>query len=150
MRLILFIFLTQLLFACSDKNEFDSLIGRSAELDFFINNLKTTSLTYKKCDKCNSLHEGKIIGHTDRYPPKGNYDRMEINIGIFELDAYQIFKPKFDGPVGLIYFFHLDHGQKKQFMKFWPYYSNRIRHGKSLPSITYVNDTAIITIEYGG
>jgi len=149
--LLIFLYII-LLFGCSDKSELDSLAEKKTELSLLINELKATSYTYKRCDECklSGFDEDIVVGFTDRYPPEGRYDRMEIEIGIFEYDVYHIFNSEYDQSIGEIYFCYFDQKQKTQFKDFWHYYRNRIAHGKRLSSIKYVNNTALITIEDGG
>ena len=153
MRLILIIFLISLLFACSNKNELDSIVEKNSDLKTFVDSLKTTSLIYKKCKECKlSGFDGKkIIGFTDRYPPNGNYDKKEIKIGGFEYDTYLILDSETNERInGHIYICYFNQKQKEKFINFSQYYANRIGHHKLLYRVNYVNNTVIIITKIQG
>lgn len=139
-----------ILIACTNKSELDNIVKKNSDLKTFVDSLKTTSLIYTKCEECNlsGLEGEKIIGFTDRYPPKGHYDRKEINIGFFEYDTYAIFDSKTDKRrIGIMYICYFNQEQKEKFIDFSSYYSNRITHGKRSYRMEYINNTIIINIE---
>ena len=153
MKVTLIFILTNLLFSCSQKTELEYVVEKTPELSVFIDSLKTTAFIYKKCEACNliGLTEHKLIGYTDRYPPKGYYDKKEIKMGLFEYDTYLILDSENDERInGKIYFCYFNKEQKLKFENFNHYYENLIKHGKSDPSVRYVGNIAIIKIVYGG
>jgi len=149
MNKTLIVFLTSLLFTCSNKSELDSIVEKNSNLKPFVDSLKATAPIYKKCEQCklSGLYEKKIIGFTDRYPPKGNYEKKEIEIGIFEYDTYTILDSITDKRTnGKIYICYFNEKQKEKFIEFLPFYANRITHYKQLFQAKYINNTVIISI----
>ena len=147
------IFFISLLLSCSQKTELDFVVEKNPELKFFVENLKSEPNFYKKCENCNliGLTDEKLIGYTDRYPPKGHYDKKEIKIGVFEYDAYLILDSENDERTnGKIYFCYFSKEQKIKFENFIHYYENLIMHGKSTPSVKYIKNITIITIKNEG
>lgn len=150
MKITLIIFLTIFLSACSNKSDIDSISAKNPELKRFVDSLKNTSLIYKKCKECkiNGLEGKQFIGFTDRYPPKGNYDKKEVEIGDFEYDSYQIFEPEnTERAKGKLYLCYFNQIQREKFIDFAKYYENRIGHYKQLCSVKYFNNVTIIRIE---
>jgi len=153
MNKILFILLTAFLFACTNNNELDSIRKNNSNLNKFVDSLKTTSLTYKKCNTCNlnGLDGKKLNGFTDRYAPNGYYDKRETKLGEFEYDTYLILDSENDKRTnGHIYFCHFNQNQKESFLNFLPYYINRLRHHKLLYKVIEFNNTVIIITEIQG
>lgn len=153
MKRTVIVFLTILLFSCSQKTELDFVVEKNPELQVFIDSLNSTPFIYKKCKECNliGLSEQKLIGYTDRYPPKGHYDKKEIKIGLFEYDTYSILDSENDERAnGKVYFCYFSKEQKTKFEDFFHYYENFIMHGKSRANVKFIENIAIITVEYGG
>jgi hypothetical protein len=145
MKIIGLVFFTFFLFACANKNEIDLITEQN--LGEVLNN---SALAYKKCKDCklSGLEGQQLIGFSDRYPPKGNYDKKEIEIGTFEYDAYQIFDPKNEQTIkGQLVVCYFNQEQKEKFVNFSKYYVNRIMHFKQLCDVKYLKNTVIISIE---
>lgn len=150
MKKLLLLFSISLLFSCSKNNELNSIVEKNPDLKILVDSLKSTSQIYKKCEECklSGLEEKKLIGFTDRYPPKGNYDKKEIEIGALKYDAYEILDSKNTKTVnGKLYICYFNQNQKEKFASFENYYRNRIGHYKQLCKVKYVNNTAMISIE---
>jgi len=168
MNKILTILLTLTLLSCSNNNKENTIIQESSDLSKselkiiaqkkpllkkFIDSLKTTSLTYKECKNCNlnGLNEKTLIGFTDRYPPKGLYDRKEIKIGDFDYDSYEVLDSINDERTnGHIYFCYFNKKQKEQFLDFSPYYINKLQHNKLMYELIYIDTTVIIITKIQG
>jgi len=153
MKNFLLVAIFLIVLSCTTKSELDNILEKDSHLKTFVDSLKTTSLIYKNCTNCNlsGLEENKIIGFTDRYPPKGNYYKKEIDIGLFEYDSYLIYDSENDERTnGKLYICYFNQQQKELFNNFLPFYSNHIAHYKQLLKIIQVNNTIIISIEYQG
>lgn len=153
--LVLLVFIlavTTALFACSKGSDLDTVVKKDAALTTYIENLKTTSMVYKSCADCRlSGYDGvDLIGYTDRYPPKGHYDRKVIRMGTFKYDAFLVSDSLSNERDGYLYVCYFTKAQKEKFTDFWSYYLNRIQHGKQLAKVNYINNTAIIIIENQG
>lgn len=151
LTLLFIMFLILLLFACSNKSELDTILEKQPDLKTFVDSLKTTSMIYKKCKGCklSGLNGKNLIGFTDRYPPKGNYDKKEIELGEFEYDTYIVMDSVNDKNTNRkIFVCYFNENQREKFIEFSPYYANRITHYKLLYQVENINNTVIISIDY--
>ena len=141
------------------ESELDDINQKYPFLTNYVNKIKSDTLVYKKCKTCNlpGLDNKNIIGYTDRVRPTGNYFRKDIKIGDFKFDTYFVYEKKIyknnnehNKVFKRIYFCYFDEKQKKKFNQFSHYYDNMISHGKQLLDIKFINNTAVITIQYAG
>ncbi|MCB9255840.1 MAG: hypothetical protein H6579_01775 [Chitinophagales bacterium] len=148
-RLIL-LFVLALLASCSGNKQLDALVVKNPDLNPYIDSLKTTSLLYKECENCalDGLEGTKLVGISDRYPPNGNFDHVEIELGTVEYASYQVYRSESEeSSLQLIYFCFLNEEQKLKLESFTPFYLNRIAHFKQKCKIQFVGNTAVISIE---
>ncbi|MFD2824519.1 hypothetical protein ACFS5M_12625 [Lacinutrix iliipiscaria] len=143
----------------NDYNELDIISQKHPFLKNYVNNLKNDTLVYSKCKACNlpGLNNKNIIGYTDRVRPTGNYFRKDIKIGDFEFDTFFVYEKKiyendneYKKVYKWIYFCYFNEKQKKEFNQFSHYYDNMISHGKQLLDIDYINNIAVIKIQFAG
>ena len=73
----------------------------------------------------------------------------------FEFDSYSVYEKKvydsnddFKNIYKRVYFCYFDEKQKKIFNQFLNYYRNLIMHGKLSLVVEFINNTAVITIQY--
>ena len=150
MKKILILFLIAFITACSNKSELDCIVEKNSDLEVFVDSLKNTAPFYKKCEECtlSGLDGNTLIGITDRYPPHGNFDKKEIEIGVFDYDTFLILNSETDEIAsGEMYVCYFNQEQREKFADFSPYYANRIGHHKQLFHAKYVNNTVVIIIE---
>jgi hypothetical protein len=112
-----------------------------------------------KCDECKlpGLDKNRIIGYTDRVRPTGNYYRKDLEIGSFEFDSFFVYEKSvyesndaYKNIYKRVYFCHFNDKQKKKFNDFSHYYDNMISHGKQTLDIQFINNTAVIIVQYAG
>ncbi len=131
--------------SCNNDSKLAHL--ESAELVMFVDSLKNNSYQYKLCEECtfSGLQGEQIVGFTQRYPPEGNYDKKEIEIGDFDYQAYTILDSN-DHKVGTMYVCYFNENQKELFLDFFEYYINRIKHYKQHIQLDFKQNTAVITL----
>lgn len=150
MRLIVLLILISSLLACSTKSDLDTIVQKHSELKTFVDSLKTSNRTFKKCSDCTITYlEGtKLTGFSERVPPKMDYYAREIELGDFKYDTFSITTDKkATQSTGKVFFCYFNPKQKAKFAEFFPLYANKISHYKEIPRVTYVNNIVIITIK---
>jgi len=145
--------------ALTKKSELDIISQKHPFLKNYVNTIKKDTLVYTKCDECNlpGLDKNNIIGYTDRVRPTGNYYRKDLEIGNFEFNSFLVYEKRIyesnDEHKRIykrIYFCHFDENQKNMFNEFLHYYDNMIGHGKQMLDVTFIENTAVINIQYAG
>ncbi len=143
----------------TEKSELDIISQKHPFLKNYVNNIKNDTLVYTKCDECNlpGLDKNNIIGYTDRVRPTGNYYRKDLEIGNFEFNSFLVYEKRiyesydeYKRIYKWVYFCHFDENQKNMFNDFLHYYDNMISHGKQMLDVEFIENTAVINIQYGG
>lgn len=141
------------------KSELDILSQKHPYLKNYVNTIKNDTLVYTKCNKCNlpGLDKNNIIGYTDRVRPTGNYYRKDLEIGDFEFNSFIVYEKKIYESSGKhkriykwVYFCYFDEKQRNMFNEFLHYYDNMISHGKRTLDVEFIENTAVINIQYAG